>query len=101
MIRRRKKAYYEKKCAKLKEKGTHAVPYKALKSLGVAERPPAFDPAKVKPHLTELELANDLANILLESLMSLTPWTPPPFLQHMTDQSYPSPRKPLWSGLGA
>ena len=61
MIKRRKKRYYEKECSKLQAHGAHTVPYKALKSLSVAERPPSFDPSKLKPELSESELVEDLA----------------------------------------
>ena len=61
MIKTRKKAYYAKECEKLKTEGAHNVPYKALKSLSLAERPPPFDPRKIKPHLNEGELLEDMA----------------------------------------
>ena len=51
-----------KECEKLKAEGSHAIPYKALKSLSLAERPPAFDPRKIKPHLGEKELLEDMAD---------------------------------------
>ena len=62
MIKTRKKAYFEKECNKLKEKGAHLVPYKALKSLGAAEKPPQFDPRSLRPHLTEEELLEEMAD---------------------------------------
>ena len=61
MIKRRKQEYYKKECEKLKQKGAHQMPYKALKALSLAERPPSFDPSKIKPHLTDQQLADDLA----------------------------------------
>ena len=61
MIKERKQAYYHKECEKLKEEGSHSVPYRALKALSLAERPPTFDPGQIKPELTEQELADDMA----------------------------------------
>ena len=42
MIKSRKKTYYLKEAEKLSQEGAHQVPYKALKHLAVAERPPPF-----------------------------------------------------------
>ena len=62
MIKKRKQAYYKRACEKLKQSGAHNVPYKALKSLAVAERPPLLDPANIIPHFSKQELVNDLAD---------------------------------------
>ena len=40
MIRNRKKKFYDREADKLSQHGAHLVPYKALKHLAVAERPP-------------------------------------------------------------
>lgn len=61
MLKNRKRAYYEKECEKLKAEGSHAVPYKALKALSLAERPPQFDPRQLRPGMTDQELVEDMA----------------------------------------
>ena len=61
MIKTRKKKYYMKEVEKLSQEGAHLVPYKALKNLAVAERPPPWTPGCLFPHMPEPEVAEEMA----------------------------------------
>ena len=52
-IRNRKNKYYEHEVEKLTQSGAHIVPYKALKHLTVAERPPVWTPENLFPNNTK------------------------------------------------
>ena len=62
MIKSRRQKCFEREVEKLAQSGSHTTPYKVLRALSMAERPPNWLPAMIKPLLTEQELADDLAD---------------------------------------
>ena len=76
MIKNSKQEYYQKELEKIKNHGGSHVPYKALKELSVPDRPEAWTINKLRPSLTDSEIAEELATYFIRITDDFTPLDP-------------------------
>ena len=62
MIKRRKTRYYEREVNRLAEKGSHTIPFKALKNISEKEKAPVWTVRSIRPDMEPAEQAEDLAD---------------------------------------
>ena len=73
MIRNRKKKFYDKEVAKLKSKGSHAIPYQALKNIADTERPPTWNICHLAAGHSDEALADEAADFFTSISQEFAP----------------------------